>query len=82
MKNITATLNPVFAHLKYLLFTASLILAILIVAQMFFQNFNINIESSLGGSVKQTLLPLLVTASLSMYFTRKFMGEKSEPTNS
>jgi hypothetical protein len=82
MKTITATLNPVLAHVKYLLFTASLILAILIVAQMFFQNFNINIESSLGGSIGQTLLPLLATASISMFLTRRLMGKKEDTPNS
>lgn len=74
MEKIATTLNPIFAHLKYLLFTLSLVLALIVVVQFVLQD--LNIDASFSGKVGQTLIPLMITGSVSMYLGKKFQKKK------
>jgi len=77
MKKITATLNPILFHIKYLLLATLVFFGMVVLAQFLFQSFMLNLEA-ITGNLKQTLLPLMASAAFSMYFFQKFQNKSTE----
>jgi hypothetical protein len=74
MKQAIAIVNPVLMYVKYLLLTAVLIFSILSLVQYFFSDLNVN--SSIGGSPSETLVPFLATAFICMFVASKIRSNK------
>lgn len=70
MRKTIAAINPLLVYLKYLLFAASLFLAIIAIAQ--FLQLNITIR----GGLAETIVPFLGAASISMLLTKKVRIKK------